>query len=463
MSDSNEIRRANIERNHAFMREIGLGNSTLLQSEITSSVQNDQPANRKRTIVATGESADASNSRRSSRLLENTNKEKVSKYKCDSCNKYFDSNRGLNVHVVRKRCVGNANYMPAWYVDLHESEIQQMFSSQNSGAEQSSSNTTQEHEITQTIFEEERDVTGVTLYDHSDQMSEEPDMDLEQPELDLFRDVEALPIETFSDLQIKLCSKLYGDDYINCQSYDDMILAIQQHYNGHHMQRALKEQAVFNFCSEFGLSRTAGDKLLALIREFRPAIPVSRSLRNSDKRIKKDVSAFNKITKINIPWIKDWKMNELKHLPSVNIYVRNIFEVISHMLIDPELMFVWQNHIRWRYNRALDLGDRHVFSDIMTSNWALESEKMVVMKDSDGFLMPIIFYTDGVQVSSSVHNKITPVVISLGNFSDTLLQKDISKRVIAYLPNFKCYSKDMMVSHLMTKLKISCNKVKQNL
>ena len=98
----------------------------------------------------------------------------------------------------------------------------------------------------------------------------------------------------------------------------------------------------------------------------------------------------------------------------------------------------------------------------MTSNWAKESEILVREKDNEGYLMPLIFYTDGVQVSPNVHNKITPVVITLGNFSDTLLQKDISKRVIVYLPNFKSYSKDLIVSHIMTKLKISKTKVTSN-
>jgi len=458
MNYSNEIRRANIARNYAFMREVGLGNSLLqteANEEVSSSVQNDQQVKRRRTIVAIGGS-DSSN-RRSTRLQENVTKEKVPNYKCESCNKYFDTNHGLNVHVARKKCVGNVNYMPAWYVDLQDSEIQQMFPSQDSSAKERSS-TARECELTQTIFEDDHKDSCDTPAEHSDQISEEQDSDLEQSNRDDL-EVEAFPIAAFSDSQLKLCRKLYGENYISCQSYDEMILAIQQHYSGPHMQRALKEQSIFNFCSEFGLSRLAGDRLLSLIREFRPAIPVSRSLRNVEKRIRKDVTMFNNITKINIPWIKEWKMNELKNLPSVNIYVRNIFEVISHILIDPEVMLVWQDQIRWRYYRAVDRGQKHVFSDVMTSNWALETERIVLMKDEEGFLMPLIFYTDGVQVSSSVHNKITPVVISLGNFSDNLLQKDIAKRVIAYLPNFKCYSKDMMVSHLMTKMRISCNKV----
>ena len=129
------------------------------------------------------------------------------------------------------------------------------------------------------------------------------------------------------------------------------------------------------------------------------------------------------------------------------------------MLIDPEIMFVWRDHIRMNYNRATDRENNHVYSDIMTSNWAYDTENLIRLKDNDGKLMPLVIYTDGVQVSANVHNKITPVIITLGNFSDLLIQKDISKRVVAYLPNFKCYSKDMIISHIMNKLKITKSKV----
>ena len=122
-------------------------------------------------------------------------------------------------------------------------------------------------------------------------------------------------------------------------------------------------------------------------------------------------------------------------------------------------MFVWKKHIDLKYRRATDRDGNHVYSDVMTSRWAEATEKMVIDKDKDGYLLPIIFYTDGVQISSNSRNKITPVILTLGNFSDDLLQKDISKRVVAYLPNFNCYRKDQMISHLMKKLKVSKAKV----
>lgn len=99
----------------------------------------------------------------------------------------------------------------------------------------------------------------------------------------------------------------------------------------------------------------------------------------------------------------------------------------------------------------------------MTSTWCEESEKLVHDKDPDGHLMPLILYTDGVQVSTHARNKITPVMVTLGNFSDELLQKDCSKRVIAYLPNFKGNSKDNIKAHLMKTLSISKTAVRYHI
>jgi hypothetical protein len=102
----------------------------------------------------------------------------------------------------------------------------------------------------------------------------------------------------------------------------------------------------------------------------------------------------------------------------------------------------------------MDKDGEYVYSDVMTSPWSKETENLVLSKDPEGHIMPLIFYTDGVQVSSNARNKVTPVMVTLGNFSDELLQKDCSKRVIAYLPNFKGNSKDNIKAHLMRTLGI---------
>jgi hypothetical protein len=46
-------------------------------------------------------------------------------------------------------------------------------------------------------------------------------------------------------------------------------------------------------------------------------------------------------------------------------------------------------------------------------------------------------------------------MVTLGNFSDELLQKHFLKRIIACIPNFKGISKDNLKTHLMRTLGIS--------
>jgi len=52
-----------------------------------------------------------------------------------------------------------------------------------------------------------------------------------------------------------------------------------------------------------------------------------------------------------------------------------------------------------------------------------------------GLILPIIFNWNGVNVADIKNVKVdTVMMISLGNISDTLMTKDITKKVICHLP-----------------------------
>ena len=197
-----------------------------------------------------------------------------------------------------------------------------------------------------------------------------------------------------------------------------MIVAVRTHNNKPKKANLRNEQYAYNFSIEAGLSRSNGTKLLQVIRKFKPILPVPHSIQTIGNRIKKNVHKFQDCIKLTIPWIENWRMHELKGFLPVKIYVRNLFEVISHMLVDPEILFAWKDLINLRYHKATDRDNQHVYTDVMSSNWALGTEKLIFRKDPLGYLLPLIFYTDGVQVSASVHNKITPVIVTLGIFGD---------------------------------------------
>ena len=62
--------------------------------------------------------------------------------------------------------------------------------------------------------------------------------------------------------------------------------------------------------------------------------------------------------------------------------------------------------------------------------------------------MPIILYWDGVNVADIGNVNVDTVMISLGNFSDKLMTKDITKKVIFYLPTLSSVDSSTLLLHL---------------
>jgi len=83
----------------------------------------------------------------------------------------------------------------------------------------------------------------------------------------------------------------------------------------------------------------------------------------------------------------------------------------------------------------------------MTSEWCKYTEKQILEKSNDGHILPLIFNSDGAQLGANINNKTTPLMCTTGNFSDDLIDQDIAKCVIGYLPNLRDY-KASIYSHL---------------
>ena len=396
--------------------------------------------------------------RKSARIQSNQQNGGVLDYKCDKCmnGKIFNSLKGLRIHQSQN-CIKSDYYRPSSYFCLSGEEVDKIFRLDKNSMSASDQSCSLEQNIFQeNDFEDSHNVPYAVPVDISDTNKEE-NIDTEQHTLT------NNPITTFLPKQRRICSFIFGDEFIVSRSFEEMVEAVQKHYENKNTKKSLmvtsSQNQLYQTCVESGISRSTCVKLLADIRNFMPRLHVPKTFHGMESRGRKAVNKLNDCVKIVVPWIKSWHMHELKGYYPVTIYIRSIFEVISNMLIDPELMFVWRNHIHFNYFRATDRKNNHIYSDLMTSTWAKNTEGDIRRKNPNGHLMPLIIYTDGVQVGSSVHNKITPIILSLGNFSDKLIQKDIAKRVIAYLPNLRCYSKDTIISHLMSKLDVSKTKV----
>ena len=94
---------------------------------------------------------------------------------------------------------------------------------------------------------------------------------LHQPDVDdeLSNDKSELdPITNFELSQVNLCNFLYGPDFIECKTYEEMIVAVRTHNNKPKKANLRNEQYAYNFSVEAGLSRLNGNKLLKVIWKF---------------------------------------------------------------------------------------------------------------------------------------------------------------------------------------------------
>ena len=112
-------------------------------------------------------------------------------------------------------------------------------------------------------------------------------------------------------------------------------------------------------------------------------------------------------------------------------------ELISELFVNPEIMFKFKNHVLLNYYKDCQEPHHESYSNLVSSRWCRQTEELIKRKHQDGHILPcypLIFYLDGVHLNSQAQNKLTPDMCTTGNFSDELINKDIAKCVIGYLP-----------------------------
>jgi hypothetical protein len=92
------------------------------------------------------------------------------------------------------------------------------------------------------------------------------------------------------------------------------------------------------------------------------------------------------------------------------------------------------------------------FSDIMSSKWAEETEKEMLLrteeKEGRATLLPIIFNSDGVALGET-NQQVNTVLATCGLFSDYLIRQLVSKVCVGYIPKPTIF-KEEAINHLQT-------------
>ena len=80
---------------------------------------------------------------------------------------------------------------------------------------------------------------------------------------------------------------------------------------------------------------------------------------------------------IRIEWPRAWQMHMLNSIEPILLFQRDSMYSISGLLINPEIMYKYKDHVRFPYHESLDEDGNLKYRDLMISKWLKESEIMI--------------------------------------------------------------------------------------
>ena len=104
-----------------------------------------------------------------------------------------------------------------------------------------------------------------------------------------------------------------------------------------------------------------------------------------------------------------------------------------------------------------------VFCDIMSSEWARKTLEEIREIDPNGLLLPLLFYADGVSIGMNGKANVTPVMMTLGWYSEELFKQDISKMVIGYTDKLSYIFDQILIKHLHEVKRFSRTNCEENI
>ena len=256
--------------------------------------------------------------------------------------------------------------------------------------------------------------------------------------------------------QEKLYDQTYGINCLNASSFENMVYIIMSEYQYKFKPKLLDNIPIYLYWIDNHLSRSGQQDYLDLlhnnIRSLRGKTDtIPRSVGGVKNMINRNIQSYSYAT-INILWPSAWNMASyrgLRDIEPIALYFRDPMELISELFVNPEIMFKYKEHVLLNYYKDCKEPHSESFSNLMSSRWCRQTEELIKSKHQDGHILPFIFYLDGVHLNGQAQNKLTPVMCTTGNFSDELINKDIAKCVIGYLPTL-IDLKAELEEHLLT-------------
>jgi len=259
--------------------------------------------------------------------------------------------------------------------------------------------------------------------------------------------------------QEKLYKITYGIDTI-CASNIDQFLAFRTQATPTLNETFFDELQIYIKLRLQVLGKTSNkdnEIIVSLIKSF-----ADKSCRpiKTWRTIKENIESYSSMLeyrKHTVEWPKSWKMGTMRiPMPSPVIRALDLVEYLAYKFVDPLFMFPHESELRFESSRVEKVDDHgvhtRVYGDIMTGNWAMETERSIRERTGNhkAILIPIILYWDGVNLTKTGSRSSLTALGKIGNCSLELLNREDSKILIGYATELENESITEIMAHLVS-------------
>ena len=190
-------------------------------------------------------------------------------------------------------------------------------------------------------------------------------------------------------------------------------------------------------------SINSGNAAIQRILSYNPSSELPCSWRSTKKRVENFLENLKMLThEVSFP--SEW--NIPKEIPRVVFAVRDILDIVACILADPKLQHSGEFYLQTYKLSGKKNVEKGGCDHLMSSPWALKTQRKINSIDPEGILIPIILYEDGITVDSAGVRNVDSIVLTLGNYSRDAFTRDLSKFHVGFVPKI---SKSSTINSLL--------------
>ena len=170
---------------------------------------------------------------------------------------------------------------------------------------------------------------------------------------------------------------------------------------------------LYHFQRKASLSRECGNELLSILNRISPDLVCAKTKdwRAIHNFVEKSCAAVvNTALHKEVPWPDEFRMDLWDEAgkvcpPPVQLIGRDLLELIALKLACPSTMYINAKHVQLEYAAEYLQDGTPCYTNLMSSDYAKNTEEDIRQIHSDGIMIPIITYADGVALG--VRNKVS--------------------------------------------------------